>query len=131
VSEQATARALGTSGQWLASSPNVHSWFENGDGVEAVRKGKRKKADRVSAIVQDVIESNRAFWAEVIAWSAFAMRGDGYDTKWVEMALVAREFAGDRPLVDGRRATSGVHRDAERSCRFGTELNPSNAARKR
>ena len=100
LSEQATSRAPRTSGQWLAYSSNLQSWFENGDEVEAARKGKRKKADRITAIIQDVLEPHRAFWAEVIACSAFARRGSGDDTMWVDMALVAREFAGDRPLTD-------------------------------
>lgn len=100
LSEQATSSALGISGQWLAYSSNVRSWFENGDEVEAARKGKRKKADRIAAIIQDVLEPHRAFWAEVIAWSAFAQRGGGNDTNWVDMALVARELAGDRLLAD-------------------------------
>ena len=105
VSEQATSRALRTSGQWLAGSANVESWFENGDEVVAARKGKRKKADRIAAIVREVMEPRRAFWAEVIAWSAFARRGDGDGTSWVDMALVARAFAGDRPLADVPLAT--------------------------
>lgn len=99
VSEQAISRALRTSGQWLADNPSAHSWFENGDEVEAARKGKRKKADRIAAIVHEVLEPHRAFWAEVIAWSAFARRG-GDDTNWLEMALLARELADDRPLAE-------------------------------
>lgn len=104
VSEHATSRALRTSGQWLAYDSNVQSWFENGDEVEAARKGKRKKADRIASIVQDVLEPRRAFWAEVVAWSAFAKRG-GADADWVDMALVAGELAGDRPLADLPLAT--------------------------
>jgi len=105
VSEQAISKALRTSGQWLAGSSNVESWFENGDEVVAARKGKRKKADRIAAIVQQVLEPRRAFWAQVIAWSAFARRGDDDDTDWVDMALVARELAGDRLLADIPLAT--------------------------
>jgi hypothetical protein len=105
VSEREKSQALRTSGQWLAYSSNVQSWFENGDEVLAARKGKRKKEDRIAAIVQEVLEPHRAFWAEVIAWSAFARRGSGAETKWVDMALVAREFASDRPLVDLPLAT--------------------------
>jgi hypothetical protein len=105
MSEQATARALRTSGQWLAYSSNVQSWFENGDEVLEARKGKRKKADRIPAIVQEVLEPHRAFWAEVIAWTAFARRGSHVETKWVDMALVAREFAGNRSLMDLPLAT--------------------------
>jgi hypothetical protein len=47
-----------------------------------------------------VLEPKRAFWASVVAWSAFAQRGDGDDPKWIEMALVAREMDTQRPLTE-------------------------------
>lgn len=105
MSEEITSRALRTSGQWRASNSNVQSWFENGDEVAAARQGKRKKNDRIAAIIEDVLEPRRAFWAEVIAWSAFARRGGGNDSKWLDMSLVARELAGDRPLAELPLAT--------------------------
>ena len=100
VSDEAMSDALRASGRWLQRSSNVQSWFENGDDVAAARRGKRKKADRIAAIVREVLEPRRAFWAQVVAWSAFACRGGGDDAGWVDMSLVARELAGNRPLTD-------------------------------
>jgi len=97
---KAMARALRASGQWLASNPQLSSWFENGDDVFAAIKGKPKIEDRLTAIMERVIEPKRSFWATIIAWSAFAQRGDGEDSDWIEMALVAREMASERPLAE-------------------------------
>ena len=47
-----------------------------------------------------MLEPKRAYWASVIAWSAFAQRGDGHGSDWIEMALVAREMASERPLTE-------------------------------
>ena len=105
MSEEITSRALRTSGRWRASNSNVQSWFENGDEVAAARNGKRKKNDRIAAIIENVLQPRRAFWAEVVAWSAFARRGGDNDSNWLDMALVARELAGDRPLAELPLAT--------------------------
>ena len=93
-------RAVRGSGRWLATNPQLDSWFENGDDVAAAIKGKRKIEDRIAAITEKVLEPKRAFWASVIAWSAFAQRGDGHHSDWIEMALVAREMASERPLTE-------------------------------
>jgi len=97
---KAVKKALRTSGQWLARNPQLDSWFENGDDVSAAIKGKRKIDDRLTAIIEKVLEPNRSYWASVIAWSAFAQRGDGDDLDWIEMALVARELISARPLTE-------------------------------
>lgn len=68
--------------------------------VAAAIKSKRKIEDRIAAIMERVLEPKRAYWASVIAWSAFALRGDGHDSDWIEMALVAREMASERPLTE-------------------------------
>lgn len=97
---KAVERAVRASGRWLATNPQLDSWFENGDDVAEVIKRKRKIEDRIVAIMEIVLEPKRAFWASVIAWSAFAKRGDGHDSDWIEMALVAREMASERPLTE-------------------------------
>lgn len=96
---KALERAVRGSGRWLAINPQLDSWFENGDDVAAAIKGKRKIEDRIAAIIENVLEPKRAYWASVIAWSAFAQRGDGHGSEWIEMALVAREMASERPLT--------------------------------
>jgi len=97
---KAVKRAVRASGRWLATNPQIDSWFENGDDVAAAIKGKRKIEDRIAAIIEKVLEPKRAYWASVIAWSAFAQRGDGNGSDWIEMALVAREMASERPLSE-------------------------------
>ena len=97
---KAVERAVRASGRWLATNPQLDSWFENGDDVATAIKHKRKIEDRIAAIMAMVLEPKRAFWASVIAWSAFAQRGDGHDSDWIEMALVAREMASERPLTE-------------------------------
>lgn len=97
---KAVGRAVRASGRWLATNPQLDSWFESGDDVAAAIKHKRKIEDRITAIIEQVMEPKRAFWASVIAWSAFARRGDGHDSDWIEMALVAREMASERPLTE-------------------------------
>ena len=93
-------RAVRGSGRWLATNPQLDSWFENGDDVAAAIKGKRKLEDRIAAIIEKVLEPKRSYWASVVAWSAFAQRSDDHDSDWVEMALVAREMASERPLTE-------------------------------
>jgi hypothetical protein len=97
---KAVERAVRASGRWLATNPQLDSWFEDGDIVTAAIKGKRKIEDRIAAIIENVLEPKRAYWASVIAWSAFAQRGDGHGSDWIEMALVAREMASERPLTE-------------------------------
>jgi hypothetical protein len=97
---RAVERAVRGSGRWLATNPQLESWFENGDDVAAAIRGKRKIEDRITAIVETVLEPKRAFWASVVAWTAFAQRGEGDDPQWIEMALVAREMATQRPLAE-------------------------------
>jgi hypothetical protein len=97
---KAVQKALRGSGRWLATNPQLDSWFENGDDVAAAIKGKRKIEDWIAAIIDKVLEPKRAYWASVVAWSAFAQRGDGNNNDWIEMSLVAREMASARPLSE-------------------------------
>ena len=97
---KALARAVRNSGRWLATNPQLESWFETGDDVAVAIKGKRKIEDRIAAVIEKVLEPKRAYWAGVIVWSAFAQRGDGHSSDWIEMALVAREMASKRPLTE-------------------------------
>lgn len=97
---KAVEKAVRSSGRWLATNPQLDSWFENGDDVAQAIKGKRKIEDRTDAVIEKVLEPRRGYWASVIAWSAFAQRGDGNDNDWIEMALVAREMASARPLAE-------------------------------
>ena len=97
---KAVQKAVRGSGRWLATNPQLDSWFENGDDVAAAIRGKRKIEDWIAAVIEKVLEPRRAYWASVVAWSAFAQRGDGNDKNWIEMALVAREMASARTLAE-------------------------------
>jgi hypothetical protein len=97
---KAVQKAVRGSGRWLATNPQLDSWFESGDDVAQAIKGKRKIEDRIAAVTTKVLELKRDYWASVVAWSAFAQRGDGNDNDWIEMALVAREMASARPLAE-------------------------------
>ena len=97
---KAVQKAVRGSGRWLATNPQLDSWFENGDDVAQAIKGKRKIEDRIAAVTAKVLELKRPYWASVVAWSAFAQRGDGNDNDWIEMALVAREMSSARPLAE-------------------------------
>jgi len=100
IDAKAVEKAVRGSGRWLATNPQLDSWFENGDDVAVAIKGKRKLEDRFAAIIEQVLEPKRAYWASVVAWSAFAQRGDCHNSEWIEMALVAREMASGRPLTE-------------------------------
>lgn len=100
IDAKAVERAVRASGRWLATNPQLDSWFENGDDVAATIKGKRKIEDRIAAIIENVLEPKRAYWASVLAWSAFAQRGDDHGSDWIEMALVAQAMASERPLTE-------------------------------
>ena len=97
---KAVQKAVRGSGRWLATNPQLDSWFENGDDVTVALKGKRKIEDWIAAVIEKVLEPRRAYWASVVAWSAFAQRGDANDNDWIEMAIVAREMASARPLAE-------------------------------
>lgn len=97
---KAVQKAVRDSGRWLATNPQLDSWFENGDDVTVAIKGKRKIEDWIAAVIEKVLEPRRAYWASVVAWSAFAQRGDANDNDWIEMAIVAREMASARPLAE-------------------------------
>ena len=96
--QAAVEAALRRSSRWRSVDPNVESWFENGDDAVAVLAGKRKRAEKTAAILDHVLPLRRRFWAEVIAWSAFARSDQDKAETAISMALVARELAGDRPL---------------------------------
>ncbi|WIW90444.1 hypothetical protein K3M67_20725 (plasmid) [Sphingobium sp. V4] len=100
IDAKAVEKAVRASGRWLATNPQLDSWFETGDDVAAAIKGTRKIEDRIAAIIKNVLEPKRAFWANVVAWSAFAQRAEEHGSEWIEMALVAREMASERPLTE-------------------------------
>lgn len=100
IDAKTVERAVRASSRWLATNPQLDSWFEAGDDVAAAIKGRRKIEDQIAAIIKNVLEPKRAFWANVVAWSAFAQRGDDHGSQWIEMALVAREMASTRSLTE-------------------------------
>ncbi len=51
-----------------------------------------RTAGQITAIIEKVLEARGGYWASIITWSAFARRGDGDHSDWIEMALVARRW---------------------------------------
>lgn len=99
--ERSIERILQASRRWQEDDPNIDSWFEASDAVTRALEGVQGKVKRTNVILNEVLPKRRAFWAEVIGWSALASSGDeDYEDQAFEMAVVAHEIAGDRPLKD-------------------------------
>jgi hypothetical protein len=97
--EQAVARALKASSQWSLRNPTFDSWFEDGDEAAELLKRKRlSQAKRRSLLLAGPLEKRRRHWAELIALTALMMKHVPHDDAWEEMAVVAREMLGSRPL---------------------------------
>ncbi len=96
----AISRAVAASKHWSNAFAWVNSWFDDNDAVlEAVRSAKTIKA-RTEAVLLGTVSEHRKRWAELLAWNALAARDDGDSTEWVDLALVARELLGNRPIAD-------------------------------
>ncbi|MCW2242513.1 hypothetical protein [Azospirillum canadense] len=95
----AVARALKNSVAWDEQLPFVSSWFEDDAVVGEVLGSKRMAAPKaLSAVLDGILEGRRRKWAELMAWTAFALRESDEDADWPEFALVARELLAGRAL---------------------------------
>ncbi len=98
-SEADVARAVAASQFWPMIYTAMQSWFETGAHVDAILSGARTKKKRVEAVFDRILPGRRARWAELLAWTAMAVRGTGDDT-WGDLTLVAHELRGERPLQE-------------------------------
>ena len=53
-----------------------------------------------TALLTGPLQEQRQKWAELLAWTAFAMKHQRDGTDWRDFAVVARELHGDRPLSE-------------------------------
>ena len=96
----AIERALLASGGWNRRLPFVASWFEDDAAILAPAAGPRlSRLRRLELILDHVLPERRTWWAEVIGWTALALRAELLPTPlWIDLTLVAREIRRGRPL---------------------------------
>ena len=96
------AMALKGSATWEDDYPFLESWFEDGGAIDELLGAKRLVAKRrVALVIEQYLPARRARWAELLAWTALTLRQDeSTEDDWMDIALVARELLGDRPLAE-------------------------------
>jgi hypothetical protein len=98
--EASIKRALDNSMHWPAELGLVDSWFEQNDDVRKLLAATQSRNKRMNVVLDQVLPARRRRWAELLAWTATAMREDEGCEDWMDFAMVARELLGDRPLRD-------------------------------
>lgn len=95
-------RALKASARWPAEYGFLESWFEDGGDLDGLLGAKKLSPQQRHALVLDqYLPSRRVAWAQRLCWTAEMFRHDPeQNADWLDFALVAREVAGDRPLVE-------------------------------
>ncbi len=93
-------KVLAESADWPEQYALLQSWFQEGDDVSGLLKGKRLgKSKKIALILAGPIECRRHGWAEKLAWMAtFTKAITDAETPWREFAIVARELLSDRPI---------------------------------
>ncbi|MEI9985292.1 MAG: hypothetical protein WDN69_20110 [Aliidongia sp.] len=101
VNAKSVADALAASALWQEAVPFADSWFEDDAGVAALLDGKRLSAKRRAALIlEQFLPGRRRRWADMLAWTAFALQQDeAAGDAWIDFALVARELLSDRALA--------------------------------
>ena len=97
TSPAATLRAH----QRLAESELASHWFEAGPHIDELLFPTKTKKQRVSKLLADHFPQRKAYWAKVAAVSALALKGPpgGRPAPYfLELALVARDLASDKPV---------------------------------
>lgn len=93
----AVAETMRDSVGWPEELPMLRSWFE--DDVARFLGAKRTPiAKQSAALLAGPLQARRRRWAELLAWTAFAMKHDPANQEWPGLAIVARELIGRRPL---------------------------------
>jgi hypothetical protein len=85
---------------WEEEFETVTSWFEAGVTVEELLPPLRTRKRRIEAVYTQLLPTRRTFWSERCAWMAATLKegaAEG-DDSWRDLALVARDLAGQRPL---------------------------------
>ena len=64
-------KLLADSADWPEQYTLLQSWFEEGDDITALLKGRRPaQAKTIAAVLVGPIAGNRSRWAEMLAWMA-------------------------------------------------------------
>lgn len=101
LTPDAVRQAVAGSAVWPFEYGLFESWFEEGDEVDRLLQGKRQaKAKRVAAVLAGPVAANRQRWGEMLAWTALTSRQQVVGPNWQQMAIVARELLGDRPIEE-------------------------------
>lgn len=78
----------------------LESWFEDGDEVRAFLGGKgMTRAKREALIMQQLLETKRSRWADLLAWSAFLLSRSDEAERWPEFYAAARALLDGRPIT--------------------------------
>jgi hypothetical protein len=110
--------ALSMSGQWADRHTMLETWFEDSEEVRTLLAKRGNKQKHRSALLAGPLQERRDYWAQLVAWTAFAMKQEPRATDWPDFAIVARELAAGRPLVEVplmhviADATIEIHRSA-------------------
>jgi hypothetical protein len=99
-SAKAIAAALAASKLWPKKYAFLQSWFEQSEAVSALLGAAGTKKQREQAVLRDVLSNRRARWAELLAWTAKAAEDEVEGEESIDLALVARELLGERPLAE-------------------------------
>ncbi|MDR7040313.1 truncated hemoglobin YjbI [Methylobacterium sp. BE186] len=98
-SAKAVARALTASKRWSQQYAFVQSWFEQGEAAQTLVSASGSKKEKQDAVLREILPARRARWAELLAWTARAAQDQVEDDDWIDLALVAQELLGGRPLA--------------------------------
>ncbi len=93
------AGALAASEHWPMIYSGMQSWFEEGEPVDVVLSAVKTRKKRLEVVLDRLLPARRARWAEMLAWTALALK-EPDKTAWMDLALVAEELRGERPLRD-------------------------------
>ena len=78
----------------------MESWYEGGDEVRALPGGKgMTRAKREALVIQQLLETKRSRWADLLAWSAFLLGRSDDEERWPEFYAAARALLDGRPIT--------------------------------
>jgi hypothetical protein len=102
MGEAATRAAFRAVPRWRKAFAVIETWGETGEHADALLRPLKTRAQRVHAVLHQLLPARREAWAERCAWAAAALK-DSHQSDpeaWIDFALVARALAGDMPLAE-------------------------------
>ena len=90
--------ALAASARWPNVHPMMESWFEDNAQVRTLLAKRKAKTDPRDMLLKGPLQEHRRRWAELLAWTALGVKSRADGAAWQDLAVVAREILGDRPL---------------------------------